>query len=157
MPLLLLCSLCTLFLSACAGRVIGPDELESVVESIWVLERIEGKHPLRPQEPNAEPITLELSGDGRAVGFAGANRFFGQVEITPEGEIRFGPLGTTRRYLDEPTGLMDQENRLLEILSEVDTYRVHDERLILFRDGRKMLIYRASPPPAQPDRKTTPG
>lgn len=141
-------------LAGCASSRVQPGDWSTVVGSTWTLGKLDGKSlPVVEQPPS-----LELSGDGRAAGFAGVNRYFGRYESTPGGELSFGALGSTRMYRDQPPGLMEQETRYLQTLGEVDGYRLRGQQLLLMSGGKTRLIFDPDTSPAtapSPDGNTT--
>lgn len=147
-----------LVIVGCASPQAKPGDWERVVQGRWALTHLDGRTPLAHDTQPTEPLTLELSNDGRVAGFAGANRFFGSYESTPTGDLRFAALGSTRMFRDDPPGLMAQEQRYFELLGEIDAYRLQDDKLFLLSDGKKRLVYRpAAEADAEPGPAATPG
>ncbi len=133
--------LLSLGLTACVSRQARVGDWDRVINTRWTLTQLDGRAALQSGETPAEPLTLELSDDGRAAGFAGVNRFFGQYESTPEGTLHFGALGSTRMFRNDPPGLMDQEQQYLAALGDVDTFRVQSGKLVLLSDKKKRLVF----------------
>lgn len=131
-------------LTACLSPQAREGDWEHVVNSTWTLTQIDGKAPLGNGDDPPQPLSLELSDDGRAAGFAGVNRFFGSYESTPEGELRFAALGATRMFRDDPPGLMDQEQRFLATLGEIESFRIQNGKLVLWGAGKKRLVFSAA-------------
>lgn len=125
----------TLMLVGCA---IGPGEWSDAIGREWTLTKLDGNAPLDERTP-----TLTLSKEGRAAGLSGGNRFFGTYETPAPGEIQFASLGSTKMYIDDPPGLMEQETQYLSALSEVDAYRVSPGRLVLLSSSKPRLIFTA--------------
>lgn len=130
-----------LSLAGCLSPQARDGDWERVVNTPWTLTQIDGKAPLNSADDPPQPLTLELSDDGRAAGFAGVNRFFGSYESTPTGELRFAALGATRMFRDDPPGLMDQEQQLLATLGEIDSFRIQNGKLVLLSAGKKRLVF----------------
>jgi len=128
-------------LTGCVSPQARDGDWERVVGTTWVLSKIDKRVPLADDANASAPLTLEFSDDGRAVGFAGVNRFFGRYESSPEGNLRFGALGSTRMYRDDPPGLMEQERHLFSILREIDAFRIDRGQLLLFTGNQKRLTY----------------
>lgn len=128
-------------LTACAGGQPRPGDWERVVSISWALTKIEGRAPIQSAKKITAPLSLELSDDGRAVGFAGVNRFFGSYESTPEGGLRFAAIGSTRMYHDDPPGLMKQEELYLNAIGQIDRFRIQSGKLILLSDNHKRLVF----------------
>lgn len=118
------------------GCAASPGEWTDAAEREWTLTQLDGKRPLPERTP-----TLTLAGDGRVAGRSGGNRFFGTYEQPSPGVIQFAALGSTRMRIDNPPGLMAQEQRYLETLGEINAYRVTPERLQLLRDGKTRMVF----------------
>lgn len=135
----------------CASSSVEPGDWNTVVDTAWTLHKMDGRAPLTTRDRHAgvEPPTLDLTDDGRVIGFAGVNRFFGTYEATPDGTIRFAAIGSTRMFRDHPPGLMQQENQYFQTLDEIDGYRLRDEQLVLTSGRKARLVY--DPPPLPGD------
>ncbi|MEO0515019.1 MAG: META domain-containing protein [Planctomycetota bacterium] len=134
-------------LSACVSPQARVGDWERAISTHWTLTKLDGHDPLQTKDASVEPLTLELSGDGRAAGFAGVNRFFGQYESNPLGDLRFGALGSTRMFRDDPVGLMDQEQQYLAALGQVDAFRFQSGQLVLLTAKKKRLVFTPTPEP----------
>ncbi|MEM1027965.1 MAG: META domain-containing protein [Planctomycetota bacterium] len=132
---------CLFVLTGCLSPQAREGDWEQVVKQAWELTHLDGRRPITAGGETVEPLTLDLSDDGRAAGFAGVNRFFGTYESTPQGELRFAALGSTRMFRAEPPGLMDQEQTYLATLGEIDSYRLQGGKLVLISEGKKRLRF----------------
>lgn len=141
----------------CASSTVEPGDWNTVVDSTWTLRSMDGRAPLSTEGRNVgvEPPTLDLTDDGRVIGFAGVNRFFGTYEATTEGAIRFAAIGSTRMHRDNPPGLMEQETQYFQTLSEIDGYRLKRDRLVLLTARKPRLIF--APPPRPEDGQNAEG
>lgn len=101
-----------------------------------------GAGPLVPPAP-----TLELSGDGRAVGSTGVNRWFApyRADAAGDGSLTFGSAGVTRMAAAS-ADLATQEIRYLDALSRTDGYRLRGQRLKLRSDRRTVLVFETDKP-----------
>ncbi len=68
--------------------------------------------------------------DGRLAGNAGCNDYAGAYDLGEE-TVVIGPLRTTRKFCQEPEGLMEQEQIYLAALQTVATYRIEGRTLEL--------------------------
>ena len=94
----------------------------------WRLERLGGTAGI----PGVE-VTLEFPEEGKAVGRASCNRFFGTVEISGE-SIRFGPLASTKMVcIDAATSA--QEKKYLEALQAAERIAYDGPVLVLYSKG----------------------
>lgn len=74
-------------------------------------------------------LTMAFSGDGKASGSAGCNRF--TAGYTAEGQkLTFGPAAATR-MMCAAAGVMEQEQQFLKALETVATARLEGDRLEL--------------------------
>ena len=84
------------------------------------------------------PMFLQFNVDGRFIGHAGCNRFFGSAELAGE-ELSFGPIGATRMTCgDAADGL---EYSFLEALESASAAYRTDDRLAL-RDDTGATVLR---------------
>ena len=67
--------------------------------------------------------TVVFEGDDRAHGEGGCNRWFADVLANGAGELRFGPVGATRRACID-TGAQQHETTFLSMLTQVRSYRL---------------------------------
>lgn len=116
----------------------------------WTLVQLENKHvPASPQ------VWIEFTENGKVSGYGGINTFNGTYEFSKSGaRVPSGPpalhvegahlelsaLAATKKAGDPRP--MEQEGRLMELLSEVDHYSVtSDSRLRMFHVGRPVLEF----------------
>jgi len=92
----------------------------------WWVEDIAGKGVI-----DMSHTTLEFTDDGRVVGDAGCNRYFGSVEIA-ESSMVFGPLAGTRKMC--APALMDQEQAFFQAMSRVGKWEIAETGLRHLRD-----------------------
>jgi len=72
---------------------------------------------------------VQFGSEGKLAGNAGCNNFFGGYEISADGSITIGPLGSTKMACPEPE--MAQEFEFLSMLQGVKRFE---------RDGRKLAL-----------------
>ncbi|HTR06382.1 MAG TPA: META domain-containing protein [Paraburkholderia sp.] len=100
--------------------------------------------PAGTENPDAHPITLDLStesGQRRASGFSGCNRFFGAY-ILKDGLLSFGQLGSTRMACIGAGG--EIEGDFLDALSHIARSGVqmrHPEALLLILQNGDRLTF----------------
>jgi heat shock protein HslJ len=97
-------------------------------ETHWVLRRIGSQKITVPE--NTSEAFLTLRADGNAEGNAGCNRFRGTFISETPGELKFGPLVTTRMSCPA----IETENGFSRALRGTLTYRVEGDTLFL-QDG----------------------
>jgi heat shock protein HslJ len=104
----------TLLAAALSGCASDPVQLES--DKTYQVEWI-GEHPLVERSH----LTITLGADGRAYGSAGCNHWFASYSRDGD-KLNFGPAGATRKMC--PPELMEQEQRFLETLGQVQRWDV---------------------------------
>lgn len=120
----------------------------------WTLVQVESKHV-----PAAPHVWVEFSEKGKIGGYGGVNTFNGAYELSQSGaRVPSGPpalhvegahleisaLAATKKAGDPRS--TEQENRVMELLSEVDHYSItSDSRLRLFYVGRPVLEFERHP------------
>ncbi len=102
----------------------------------WVVEDIAGAGVV-----DRSHATLQFLRDGTVVGNATCNRFFGSYASTGSA-LRIEPAGATRMAC--PTALMHQENRLLQLLPALNSYRIDKTGALVLStaDGQTVLARR---------------
>jgi heat shock protein HslJ len=104
----------------------------------WKLGAIEGEKPI------GQPARLSFKADQTWMsGSAGCNTFTGSFVRRGEDGIGIGPLSVTEKFCIQPEGVMQQEARLIYLLSTVNSYRANEQTLVLYDDTRPVLIYLA--------------
>lgn len=85
-------------------------------------------------------VTAEFKDDSVA-GLASCNNYFGTYELNGN-ELSVGPLGMTEMYCAEPAGVMEQEGQYLNLLQQVKTFHIEEERLVMAdENGEPVLEY----------------
>lgn len=98
----------------------------------WLAEDIEGKGVIDMLQ-----TTIEFPGNGKVVGNAGCNRYFGSVHIKGR-SIEFGHLGATRKMCHE--AIMNQENAFLKTLESVKTWNIEQGLLYMYGESDKPIL-----------------
>jgi heat shock protein HslJ len=75
-------------------------------------------------------ITLRLDEEGNVAGFAGCNRYQGQWQGSEE-KFQLGPVSSTKKFCNQPEGVMKQEKDYLATLENATSYEVEGETLRL--------------------------
>ena len=75
-------------------------------------------------------ITARFDQDGKLAGNAGCNNYAGAFDLGEE-TIAIGPLRTTRKFCQQPEGLMEQEELYLAALQTAAVYRIEGRSLEL--------------------------
>jgi len=112
-----------------------PAAADAITSRPWRLVGLGGEAVLAGTAPD-----LTLGEDDRAGGDASTNRWFAPYHLAGMG-LAFGTTGTTMMFNDEPPGRMDQEQRYLHLLGEVNRWRLEDGRLALLADDTTLLVF----------------
>ncbi len=105
----------------------------NLTETSWKLVELEGE-PATPGAGGKEPF-LSFSEVDKVSGFAGCNRFTGSFQ-RDDAALSFSPLASTRMACAEG---MEQENRFLAMLAEVERYSIHGNDLALYGGGEPTI------------------
>lgn len=112
-----------------------------VLNDIWVLENLNG-NPLDSDSPGGESLPPQLEihvGDMKYNGTDGCNNIFGGIVELNESNLRFG-IGAGTRMMCPNMEIPDEFNRTL---SEVDNYRVQNQKLYLFnKEGKEVMQFK---------------
>ncbi len=88
-------------------------------------------------------VTAVFSADGNVTGNAGCNSYRADYR-TDGANLTIEPPISTKMYCGEPEGVMEQENRYLNLLESVAGYRIDGNRLdLLDESGATLLTYSA--------------
>lgn len=88
---------------------------------------------------NRQPITLIITQENEyASGSSGCNTYVSQVVIK-RNHIMFREIGSTKMAC--PDDYRNDENNYLNNLNEVDSFKVIDEDLYLYKNDRCVLVY----------------
>jgi heat shock protein HslJ len=94
----------------------------------WVLVSMDGDADLIGNPPSAE---FE---DGKISGSTGCNSYQGSYQVQEDGLV-MGPLVRTEMDCQDPKGVMEQEDRFLEILSSAESLTLNDGSLLISGGG----------------------
>lgn len=124
-------------LIAASCAVLNPAGTNELDDTNWQLLYIRKSAPIA-----GRPITIAFK-DGQVNGSSGCNSYFGEYSVKAN-EISFGPLASTEMACMDPEGIMDQEYEYLTFLSEVVTYSIEGDQLILKKKGQDQLTFQKS-------------
>ena len=113
----------------------------SLAGTSWLAEDIDGRGVL-----GGVQSTLLFDAAQRISGRAACNQYFGTMERGEGGRLQLKPAGTTRMACPEP--VMDQEQRFLEALGTITSYRSESGTLSLL-DASGRIRIRLAPLPAR--------
>jgi heat shock protein HslJ len=123
----------------------SPAKVLELAGTSWQVDDIDGGGVI-----DASNVTLVFPEDGKVVGSAGCNRYFGSVQIDG-GTVSFGEAGATMMAC--PEALMNQERRFFDAIGSIVRGEVDaDGRLMLFdeMDERKIRAVPQEPTESVP-------
>lgn len=128
--LLSLCNACTL------KKNTITTETEIIQDAYWVLLSLEGQNVQAPQDTRTAYIRFEEN-ENDISGFTGCNRLRGKYSLT-EQRLQLSDLSTTRMSCAE----MGMENKMLEVLGRVNTYRIAGDVLTLYEGDKAVATFK---------------
>lgn len=108
---------------------------QPIQNTIWELESISG---FTIEEGLRKLPTIVFENDNRYGGFSGCNTYFGEYSISSANTISLSNAGMTMMACQPG---MDTENKFLEILKNVNGFRVAGHRLELLQDGVALAYF----------------
>jgi len=108
--------------------------------------RLEGLGAVGQEKPvhGGTLITLSFDPDGTLDGFSGCNNYRTTYRPGAAGELAVRAMVRTSKSC--PETIERQETTYLDVLHRVESYEVHDGRLLLFYEGgSRNLVYRGVP------------
>jgi heat shock protein HslJ len=124
-----------LLLAGC-GILSGASSLEN---SSWTLIDLAGTPPIE-----GTSVTVEFA-DGNIGGSTGCNSYGGAFELNGE-SVAFEELVSTLMACLEPEGVMDQEQRFLELMNAAESIQVSGDRLQIITTGGDVLEFEQTAP-----------
>jgi heat shock protein HslJ len=115
----------------------GVGNRELLLHREWVLVSM---GPIGSEESvgDAATITLEFTEDDRLHGSAGCNRYFGGYELGAGNSLSIGNTGSTMMMC--PEEIMNWEVRYLRALENISSYRIENNRLLLFTEEEEEVL-----------------
>lgn len=120
------------FLTAC-GEVLGSDQLD-LSGTTWKLVSYGGKIPI-------EGKTMTANFDGAEVsGSASCNHYFGTYRIKSN-QISIEGLGWTEMACLDPEGIMEQEQAVMGMLSQAESFAIQGNYLKILTIFSETLLF----------------
>ena len=133
--LLTLLVLTAIGLTACTCQT----EEIALEDTPWVLESYGEPGNLQAVLEDTEITALFDSAEDKVSGSAGCNNYFAGYEINNNEVSIIAPVGSTEMYCE---GIMEQEDRYLELLESAETFQIQDKKLHIFSSGGQKLIFK---------------
>lgn len=117
-------------------------DLRTVQQGTWVLQSYGSENALAPALPDSR-ITLIFDFDAKsAKGSAGCNHY--TTNLTLKGsDLSFSEAMRTLMACS-PDEIMEQENAYLDLLGQVENYRINGDSLVLITESGSALHFQAS-------------
>jgi heat shock protein HslJ len=84
-------------------------------------------------------MSTAMFAGGQLTGSGGCNQFTASYEVEGD-QITIGPAAATRKFCNEPEGIMDQEQQYLEALGRATTFSLTPEKLELRAEGGSLQV-----------------
>jgi len=118
--------------NACTQFGIG--DTDALADTEWQLVFIRKTTPIKG-------TTINISFENDEIrGTSGCNTYFGSYEIEGE-KIKFNEIAMTEMACLDPEGVMQQEQEYLNFLSEVVTFSIEGNQLILRKAEQGQLTF----------------
>ena len=105
---------------------------DSLAGRTWLAEDIDGKGVIDKLQ-----TTIEFAEEGKVMGNAGCNRYFGSASIDGR-TIEFGSLGSTRKMCHE--SIMNQEMAFMQALDIVKRWDMKNGLLFMYAGGEEAVL-----------------
>lgn len=116
----------------------GPSQQIELPAGSWNLTRLTGENATAFKRP----VTLTIdTTQNRVTGFAGCNQYFSNYTVK-RSAIRFSGTGSTKMFCEDA---MNIENKYLETLGYVRSFRIEDNRLLLMKGDSVLLEFVGNP------------
>ncbi len=148
---LLVIVVASIIAAGCMGSTTTPEAPAALPGTSWTLDSYLAENGTMIPVLAGTTVTATFSPDGNFGGNAGCNSY-GAGYTVDAASLTIEPAIRTEMYCNEPEGLMDQEDRYLALLTDVASYRIENDRLILVDgEGNDLLVFeKAAPMPDLP-------
>ncbi|MFI3262327.1 MAG: META domain-containing protein [Rikenellaceae bacterium] len=106
----------------------------------WTLIELNSNQKITRDDSNSFVMSFNNE-DKQVNGRAQCNNFFGGYEILPQNKIKFGHMGATKAMCPN----MQLEDDFLKTISEVDSFTIDGDALLLQTNGEVVMIFKAIP------------
>jgi heat shock protein HslJ len=118
--------------------LVGVPKERPLENTYWVLTELDGKPIATINE--AKKIHLQLNPVTKtASGFAGCNQFTGEYSLAGK-KLSLKNIASTRMFCEET---MTLETRFLQILQEVDEFKIKEHELFLSKGDQQLAKFQA--------------
>lgn len=118
---------------------VGPSNLNTIAGIEWRLTQMVVNNDGVPLLPDAT-VTFLYTGDGKVAGSASINRYFGNLEMSKDGNITWSEPGFGTTLMAGPPELMSQETKFLKSLKSVQQMYLKDSTLTMESDDRSVYL-----------------
>ncbi|MFD2514959.1 META domain-containing protein [Pontibacter locisalis] len=112
----------------------------TILDAYWMLVSLEGQDVPMPSDSRTAFIRFQEK-ENDVHGFTGCNKFFGKYTLGEE-SLALSELRATRMACAG----MENENKFLDVLSRVDSYRISKNVLTLYDDDKAVATFMTGNP-----------
>jgi heat shock protein HslJ len=146
--LLVIIGACLIVAGCTTNRLDTASDEDRLNGTTWSLESYMSLNGTLVSVIQESEVTAGFDG-GKVSGTAGCNVYGGEYR-QDEMNLTMSSLFLTKMHCTAPYGIMEQENRYINLLGSAIGYRIEDDRLILAdAGGSDVLIYRQIETPQQ--------
>ena len=132
MKRILLATTILIFITSCG--ILPNKKAMDLSGTSWRLTSFGGKTPLSGKDMTANFDSKEINGS------ASCNHYFGSYKLKKD-QITISELGWTEMACLDPEGIMKQEQIIMKMLSESDTFTIQGDRLQITTSSGDFLIF----------------
>lgn len=125
----------TLIITACGSVANTGQNARNSLKGEWILQNDRSNELGMSNEPVNIKFAIESEND--VSGFAGCNYYGGTFEDSPNGNLNFSELFSTKRACPD----LDVENKYLTLLNLVNRFEIKGNDLYLYQDNLLLLHF----------------
>jgi heat shock protein HslJ len=108
---------------------------DTILDAYWMLVSVEGQNVVKDKDSRTAFIRFQEK-ENDVHGFTGCNKFSGKYNLT-EQVLKLSELSTTRMACAD----MAMENKLMQVLEQVDSYRISKNLLTLYAGDKAVATF----------------
>ncbi len=128
------------FVGACCGCRSSKTPAHTLTSDSWQLVELGGGEKLASTDDDSYTITFDAA-ENRLFGCGDCNRYFGTYKEVDTRVLEMSPMGSTRMMCPNQT----DEDKFFKMLSQVDSYTIDGDNLMLQKGGEVIAVFEAIP------------
>lgn len=128
------------FIGACCGCHSSKTPAHTLTSDSWKLVELGGGEKPASSGDDSYTITFD-AGENRVFGCGDCNRYFGGYKEVGNRGIEMSQMGTTRMMCPD----QENEDKFFDMLSQVDSYTIDGDNLMLQKGGDVIAVFEAIP------------